>query len=237
MQQHRIRRGLVGAAIVAGTIGTIGGTAAAANHHGNGFALNQQKLEQQLAERATQLQRLTADVTNSKTLDPTHASVLTARLTSETSSISGLIAKVPTDTTQAQLNADRQAMLQDNRVYAVMSPQVFETISADAAMSQLVVLQAEEPQLAGEVASIVGQPGYKNALRHDQNFVVRIANQTAALTTVVTNVLAQQPSNYPGDQSFFAHANVRIRDANVAIAYANYDASVIALATGGYTGS
>ena len=125
----------------------------------------------------------------------------------------------------------------DNRVYAVMTPQVFETISADAAIAQFTTLAAEEPTLAAEVASIVGQPEYQNALNHDNNFVYRVGKWSTQLSNLVTEILAQQPSNYPGDQHFFANANKQILNANVAIAYADYDASIIALETGGYTGS
>jgi hypothetical protein len=50
-------------------------------------------------------------------------------------------------------------------------------------------------------------------------------------------VLAQTPQGYPGNTKIFVAQNQRILDANIALAYAAYDASIIGLATGGYTGS
>jgi 2-C-methyl-D-erythritol 4-phosphate cytidylyltransferase len=46
-------------------------------------------------------------------------SILTA-----TASIEALVAKVPSDKTQVQLNTDRASMLERNRVFAVLTPKV-----------------------------------------------------------------------------------------------------------------
>jgi hypothetical protein len=245
MSTRILRKGFAGAVITAGALALTGSGAFASSTGPTGatgsvsasFTVAQQKLEVQLAGRATRLDHLASDVSGATTLTPAHAAILSARIGTELADINGLIAKVPTDTTKAELNADRTAMLKDNRVYAVMTPQVFETISADAATVQLNALQANEPVLATEVATLVGQPGYRNAVNHDNNYVTRVANQSTKLSNLVTSVLAQQPSGYPGNTHFFVRANHDILNANVAIAYANYDASVIALATGGYTGS
>jgi hypothetical protein len=248
MSPRTLRRG-VGAVITAGAIVGLSGGAALATTTGPtgstgvtgtppaAFTTAQHKLEADLASRVVRLGHLESDVTGAQGLQPVHASVLSARIASEQASLNALVAKVPGDTTRAQLNVDRAAMLTDNRVYAVMTPQVFETISADAASAQLAALTANETSLAAEVASLSGQPGYQNALSHDRSYVARVGKWTTTLSSLVTSVLAQQPSNFPGDTHFFVRANHTILDANVAAAYANYDASVIALATGGYTGS
>jgi hypothetical protein len=55
--------------------------------------------------------------------------------------------------------------------------------------------------------------------------------------TVEGVVLAQTPQGYPGNTKIFVAQNHQILDANIALAYAAYDASIIGLATGGYTGS
>jgi len=57
------------------------------------------------------------------------------------------------------------------------------------------------------------------------------------MASVETVVLAQSPSGFPRNTKIFVDANHAILNANVAIAYAEYDASVIALAAGGYTGA
>ena len=122
------------------------------------FITAQKLLEAQLANRATQLGHLVADVTAATSLSVSTSSILQARLLTEETSINALIAKVPTDTTRAELNADRAAMLKDNRVYAVMSPQVFEMIEASVVAGQVTTLQGNESTLQSEVTSIVGLP-------------------------------------------------------------------------------
>ncbi len=201
------------------------------------FTAAQKALEDQLANRATQLTHLTADVSAAATLSASASLTLQARLSTEASSINSLIAKVPTDTTRAQLNADRAAMLDDNRVYAVMSPQVFEMIEASVVASQVTSMQGNESTLQSEAVSLVGLPGYQNALNHYNNYVARLANWSSKIVTVAAVVLAQTPQGYPGNTKTFVAENHQILDANIALAYASYDASVIGLAAGGYTGS
>jgi hypothetical protein len=201
------------------------------------FLTAQHALEVQLANRSTQLGHLVADVTAATSLSVSASSILQARLSTEVTSIDALIAKVPTDTTKAELNADRAAMLKDNRVYAVMSPQVFEMIEASVVANQVTSLQGNEPTLLSETQSIVGLPGYKNALNHYNNYVARLLNWSTKIVTVEGVVLAQTPQGYPANTKIFVAQNHQILDANLALAYAAYDANIIGLATGGYTGS
>jgi hypothetical protein len=201
------------------------------------FITAQKDLELQLANRATQLQHLVADVTAATTLSASVSTTLQARLLSEEASINSLVAKVPTDTTRAELNADRATMLKDNRVYAVMSPQVFELIEASVVAAQVTTLQGNESTLQSEVSSLLGLPGYANALNHYNNYVARLSNWSTRIATLESVVIAQTPQGYPGNTRAFVAANHQILNANIALAYAAYDASIIGLATGGYTGA
>jgi hypothetical protein len=204
---------------------------------GPGFLTAQKTLEAQLAGRVTRLQHLVADVTAAISLSATASATLQARLSTEQTSINALVAKVPTDTTWAELDADRAAMLKDNRVYAVMSPQVFESIEASVVANQVTAMQGNESTLQTEVASLVGSVGYQNALNHFDNYVARISNWSTRVVTVEDVVLAQAPQGYPGNTATFVAENHAILNANIALAYASYDASIIGLASGGYTGS
>ncbi|MFY9783963.1 MAG: hypothetical protein WAK12_10585 [Acidimicrobiales bacterium] len=200
------------------------------------FIAAQQALEAQLAARVTRLQHLAADVTAATSLSTSVSLTLQARLSTEEASINALVAKVPTDTTYKELNADRAAMYKDNRVYAVMSPQVFEMIEASVVADQVTTMQGNETTLQTEVASLVGLPGYQNAFNHYNNYVARISNWSTKIATVESAVIAQTPQDFPGDTNVFVNQNHRILDANIALAYAGYDASIIGLASGGYTG-
>jgi predicted protein tyrosine phosphatase len=200
------------------------------------FIAAQKALETQLANRAIQLQHLVTDVTAATSLSAGATATLEARLSTEQASINALIAKVPTDINRAELNADRQAMLKDNRVYAVMSPQVFEMINASVVAGEVTALQGNESTLQSEVTSLAGLPGYKNALNHYDNYVSRLSNWSSKIVTVEAVVMAQTPQGFPGNTKVFVNQNHNILNANLALAYANYDASIIGLAAGGYTG-
>jgi hypothetical protein len=181
---------------------------------------------------------LGTDLTNnSKVLLPAHLTTLTDRLQSESASISGLSTQVASDTTWAELASARKTMLYDNRVFAVMTPQVFETVEADSIASEVLTLEAEEPGLQSEVNSITGQPGAQNAANHYAQFVKLVNTAANVSTGVATAVLAVVPQQWPNAQHIFVTANRQLLTADLAIAHAQYDAAVVGLATGGYTGS
>lgn len=234
MSTRTLRAGAAGAVLLAVFAA---GAAPAGAVTGAKFKSAQLKLELQLADRSARLVNLQKDVTNAGTsLSTVHINLLSARLGTEQTSINGLITKVPGDTTWAELNSDNRAMLADNRVYAVMTPQVFETIWGDVVLTNATSLNLEKSTLQGEVTSLLGDPGYNNALNHLNNFVRKVSNVTTDIPNVEARELAQSPTGYPGNTHVFVNSNEAIRDANIALADADYDASVIALATGGYTG-
>jgi len=233
---RQIRTGLAGFAVIGGALLSVPGAASAATHPRT-FQGNRALLEQQLASRAAQLTRLSADVTGASATLGTDAATLLKNIASANSSIQALVVKVPTDTTSAQLKADRTAMLAQSRVFAVLTPQVFLTIEAHTIAAQVVTFQANESALQGSVNALKGQHGFDNAVNHLTAFVraVNIANENAANVTIA--VLAQTPADYPGDTHVFTTANSELLRADLSLAHASYDETVIGLASGGYTGA
>ncbi len=202
------------------------------------FIAARQQLETALAARVQQLAKLTTQVNGSTTLQTAHKNYLAAALATETTVIGGLASKVPGDVTWAQLDADRQVMLRDNRVFAVMTPQVYEAIEADSIAAEVTALQqVQEPELQSAVAADAGQPGYKNAEAHLNNFIADVKVAATVTANVADRVLAQRPQLWPHDEQVFVLANKALLRADLAVAHADYDASVIGLATGGYSGS
>jgi hypothetical protein len=239
--KRTLHAGLIGAVLAGGSLAIVPGIASAAVrpavHTPHGFLNNQKLLEQQLAYRVTQLSRLASDVAGSKTLTAPHAVTLNANIGTATTNINALVTKVPTDTTQAQLTTDRASMLQQNRVFAVLTPQVFQTIEADAFGAEVLTDQSNEAALQSSVNSLAGQHGYTNALNHYVAFVRAVNNASIDSNKVATDVLAQTPADYPGDTHVFVTANHQLLNAGIALAHASYDANIIGLATGGYTGA
>jgi len=240
LNRRHVHAGLAGFALLGGSLLALPGVASAAarsQSRPHSVAGNQALLESQLTSRAAELARLSTDVTGATTLTLAHTAALKASIASATSNIDTLIAKVPHDTTFAELKADRASMLKENRVFAVLAPQVFLTIEADGIGAQVATFQANESSLQGSVNSLVGQHGYTNALHHYVAFVkaVNVANEAAS--NVTSAVLAQTPADYPGDTGIFVRSNRALLKADLALAHASYDESVIGLASGGYTGA
>ena len=235
MGKRILRTGLVGAVLASGTMLAMPGMASASSSRH--FKQDQTKLEAQLVSRVGQLGRLSADVAAATTLTAAHAALLNARITADTANVNALVAKVPTDTTVAELNTDRAAMLRDNRVFAVVTPQVFQTIEADGIALQVSTDEGNETSLQASVTSLIGQHGYTNALNHYMAFVRSVNAAATDSADVTTAELAQTPADYPGDTHVFVHANGELLNADLALAHAAYDVTVIGLASGGYTGS
>jgi hypothetical protein len=236
MNYRAVKSGLATALFAGGTLLLAPGLASA-SVHSHSFTHNQQALEAQLASRVNQLVRLGGDVTAAKSLTPAHVITLTANIGTASTNINVLVAKVPTDTTQAQLNVDKASMLKQNRVFAVLTPQVFQTIEADAISVEVTALQGEEAGLLSAVNGLVGQHGYNNALSHYSAFVKLVNAASLNATNVAASALAQVPADYPGDTHLFVRSNKKLLTADIDLAHANYDASVIGLASGGYTGA
>lgn len=202
-----------------------------------GLTAARQRLEQQLNLRVHQLQALSADVSKwSSTLSPADLGALDDKLAQATTSINALVASVPNDT-PAELRAARRTMVEDNRVFAVLTPEVYEVIEADTVASQAASLGAQETTLQQEVAQLSGQVGYRAALANDRAFVAAVGRAEAAVARVTSSLLAQAPQDFPRDRGLFVRANRQLLAASEALARANYDEALIGLAAGGYTGS
>lgn len=234
---HPIRLVIAGAVIASGSLAFAMSAGASTSAPSSKFTQLQQQLEQQLTYRVNQLQALSTDVTKATSLTPSDASTLAARLTAATTNINNLLAQVPKDTTMTELRAAQKAMIQGNRVFAVLTPQVFEVIEADTVAAQAATLQAGEATLLAEIDTLQGQPGYANALRHDTAYVGDVNLAAADSAHVSTVVIAQLPQDFPYDTHVFINANHQLLAADIALAKANYNASIIGLASGGYTGS
>jgi len=237
MRINPIRLGIVGALIASGSIVFAMSAGASTSASPANFTQFQQKLEQQLTFRVNQLQVLSTDVTKATSLTPSDASTLAAGLSTATANITGLLAQVKADTTMAELRAAQKSMIQGNRVFAVLTPQVFEVMEADTVAAQAATLQSGEAALLAEIDTLQGQPGYANALKHDTAYVAQVNLAAADSAHVSTVVIAQQPQDFPGDTHVFVNANHQLLTADIALARANYNASVIGLASGGYSGS
>jgi len=226
----------VASAIIGGAISILVPGVTSASEHPHNFLANQKKLETQLADRVSQLNRLTTDISRAKSLTTAHAATLAANVATALTNINALVAKVPTDTTDIQLRADEISMIKKNRVFVVLTPQVFLTIESDNVTAEVTLLQGEESGLLTAVNGLVGQHGYTNALNSYTDFVRLVNRANLEATDVASRVLAQTPADFPHDTGLFASANRALFQVEITLAHANYDAGIIDLASGGNIG-
>ena len=225
----------VAATFVAPALGPAGAATPAATAP-PGLTRARQALEHQLTIRLDQLKELSNDVTGSSTLSTSDAGTLASRLANATTSISGLLTAAPADN-RAALRKARRTMIYGNRVFAVLTPQVYEVIGADATAAQVRTMTANEAALQQEVSSLVGQVGYHSARVHLEAYVATVNRAAGEAADVASTVLAQVPAGFPRDRNVFVRANRQLLAADEALDHAAYDQSLVALAAGGYTGS
>ncbi len=237
MANFHLRASLVAMTIAGGMAGASFGAAVPAAGATASFLRAQRRLEQRLANRAAELNRLSADVKAATQLSTSDAATLEARLSAERTSIATLAVTVAQDTSLHQLMLDQRAMYRDDRVYAVMVPQVLEAIEADGISAQIATMQAGEATLQADVASLAGQPGYRSAAQHYEAFVVSVTNAWRLVINLDAKVIAQIPADFPRDTRVFVDANRQLLAADVTLAHASYDETLVGLASGGSTGA
>jgi hypothetical protein len=244
--KHPVRAALTGAALASCALFVVPAVASAtttppapathASKSKKSFREAQAQLEAQLAARVKQLTQLSSDVTSSSTLSTVDASTLAARVAAASAIIDKLVTVVATDTTFAELDSARRTMI-EVRVYAVLTPQVYEVIEADAIGAQVTLMQAGEPALLAAVQSTVGEAGHRDAAVHYDAYVRSVNLASTEVTRVSITVLAQVASHFPRNLHIFVQASHRLLNADTDLAHASFDASIIGLASGGYTGS
>lgn len=247
MTTHRIRTGLLAGAVVAGGVLGVPAVASAATSHSGAtanplnpttknattFGIAKKWVEGQLTLRQDRLSHLTTEVGKAADLTSSDRSALTSDLSSETSGIDALAAKVPHDTTWAQLRADAKAMVVDYRVFAVMSPQTHLTIAADTASTIEQKLQAAEPQIEAAIQAAAAKGKDVTAAQTAyEGLVVQVSNAESDTNGVSAVVLAQTPAGYPGNASVFLNARSNLEQARTALRTARNDLHVIAKVLG-----
>ena len=141
------------------------------------------------------------------------------------------------DKTQAELNADKSAMIVANRVYAVLTPQVFQTINADDLTTSVAGMRSQEPMLQADVNSLTGQGVYKTALSHYVSYVRYVNTASRDVSQVADGVLGASAGNYPANASVFSTANKKLLNAYQSLGQASYLQNFVGLEAGGYTGT
>jgi hypothetical protein len=174
-----------------------------------------QLVETELADRVTQLNTLIGRVNGAVTLTPADKTTLLGDLNqTELPGIETLQSKVPGDATCLALRQDAHSMVDDYRVYLVMTPQTDLVMANDAAIHAEGVLSNLETTLSGAIqrASTKGT----NVAAAQAAFADYETNVTTAqgLTSGQSaTVLAQSPPDYPASRAVFSRVRSNVTDA------------------------
>ncbi len=194
------------------------------------FAQAQQRVEADLSARVTQLGDLLAKVNDpSGHLAPSDEQALQNDLSNfELPGIQALQTQVQNDTTCAELRSAAHSMVDDYRVYLVMTPQTDLTIGADDETyveSRFVTL---EPKFADAIAEAKADgkdvTAAENAFDDLENQVSAAQGDTNGLST---QLLAQTPHGYPGNWQVFVAAHSGELNARTDLHVADSDAQQI----------
>lgn len=213
----------------AGVAGAATPSASSSVSHSGGadFKQLQKMLEEQLADRQHRLAGLSVEVSASRHLTDAHGATLESDLSAETSGINALAAKVPNDTTIAELTVDHETMI-DYRVYVVMSPQVELTIAADTASGVEQAFEASESHIEALIRYEQSQgKDVHGAQIAFLDMVRQVANAEHDTTGVSDSVLAAKPSGWPANRTIFTNAASSLGQAKKALQTATADRTTI----------
>jgi hypothetical protein len=154
-------------------------------------------LEHQIIARQVQLALLGNNVADAPNVTASDRTALAAIITSEQTDLATDAANATAATTVAELQTVAQAVVGDERVYAVVTGQVNLVLNAD----NFTVIEAGFTNLVTELTPLVTELG--NA--HASNLLADVTSEVAAATSLTTGVsaeaLALTPSGYPGNKS------------------------------------
>ena len=165
-----------------------------------------QVLEQELSDRTTQLQVLHNRIANTKDIPGPDASTLYSIVSTEQTGIvdggiEGLESVVSSATSCLALIQDARAMVDEFRVYAVVSPQVDLTAVASAEVTIDAQMVDSEPKIEAAISS-AGSRG-KSVSGADSAYSDMESKLSAAENSVhsvsIASLLGERPSSYPAD--------------------------------------
>ena len=174
-----------------------GGQGGGAGSGATGFQRAQQTLEHQIIARQVQLALLGNNVADAPNVTASDRTALAAIITSEQTDLATDAANATAATTVAELLTVAQAVIGDERVYAVVTGQVNLVLSAD----NFTVVEAGFTNLVTELTPLVTELGDT----HASNLLADVTSEVVAGTSLTTGVsaeaLALAPSGYPGNKS------------------------------------
>jgi hypothetical protein len=161
------------------------------------FQRAQEVLERQIVARQVQLALLGTEVANAANVTTSDRSALVTIITNEQGALGSDATNTAAATTYSGLNTVRNAVVGDERVYAVVTGQVGLVMGAD----NDIVAEGGYTALTAELGPLVSELGSSYASRLLGTVTSEVTAATALTNTVSAEALALTPSGYPGNKS------------------------------------
>ena len=161
------------------------------------FQQAQQALEHAIVARQVQLALLGTELADAANVTSSDRTALTTIITNEQNALGTDATNAAAATTYAQLDAVRQAMIGDERVYAVVTAQVDIVIGADNDS----VTETGYTGLVTELTPLVTELNSIHATHLLSDITSRVSAATSLTTNLCSEALALTPAGYPGNQS------------------------------------
>jgi hypothetical protein len=162
-----------------------------------GFQSAQTALEHAIIARQVQLVLLGTELADAANVTSSDRAALSTIITNEQSALATDASNAAAATTYAQLQAVRQAMLVDERVYAVVTGQVNLVMAAD----NDTVTETGYTALVTELTPLVTEINLPRATSLLADVTSEVTSATSLTTGVSAGALALTPAGYPGNES------------------------------------
>ena len=182
----------------------------------------------EINRRVTTLNALSSKISSATKLSASDQSSLSGSVNDELSNLNSLKTKLDADTDLATAKSDAQSIITDYRVYALVVPQVNLVKTADdqqvaeAKLGDLAVKLQSRITAAGAAGKTVTS---LQAQLSDLN--TKIAAAQAISSTIETNVVALQPSDYDSNHAVLSGDRDQLKTAQADIQAALSDAKGI----------
>jgi len=187
------------------------------------FQRDQLAVEHEILARQVQLVLIGTNLADAANVTTSDRAALTTIITNEQSALETDANNAAAATTEAQLEAVRQAMIVDERVYLVVSAQFGLVIQAD----NETVTEGGYTGLVTELTPLVTELNRPRATALLADITSRVTAATSLTSGVSADALGLSPSGYPGNESQIKTWGYQLGQAANDLAIAKTDVKVI----------
>jgi len=190
---------------------------------GTPLAAAQQWMEVALSHRTRRLDVLAKAVSDAKDLPGNVSAGLAKLVATDSVGIGGLLGQVSSATDLGTIDQAAASMVDDYRVYAVVTPVVRTTLASYAQLAAVASLQSLEPAIGAAMATDSKSASADRAAALYRDLLTQLGDVTAADTAEVASVLALGPDSFPSSSGVLASASSTLTAAAARIASARQD--------------